>query len=132
MIFRTARHTHHIERIKEFYSTILGLELLGSFEDHDGYSGIFLGKKDQDWHLEFTTSGDKAMHHFDDDDILVFYPQTREEYETILNNIGQHNLPVMQAKNPYWNENGVLIRDPEGYNLVISHLKIENKEHGVH
>jgi hypothetical protein len=44
MTFRFARHTNDLERIKSFYITILGFELLGSFENHNGYDGIFIGK----------------------------------------------------------------------------------------
>lgn len=127
MIFRAARHTDNLEQIKVFYCSLLGLEVLGSFEDHEGYDGVFLGKKGQDWHLEFTTSDVKAEHHFDAEDILVFYPQSREEYDDVLKNIKEHNIPVIQAKNPYWNQNGIMIQDPDGHNLIISHLKISNK-----
>lgn len=42
MIFRVARHTNNITAIQDFYTQVLGLKLLGSFEQHDGYDGIFL------------------------------------------------------------------------------------------
>ena len=43
MQFRSARHTDNIEGLKTFYTEIIGLDILGDFKDHDGYSGIFLG-----------------------------------------------------------------------------------------
>ncbi|WP_409558146.1 hypothetical protein [Chishuiella sp.] len=32
----------------------------------------------------------------------------------------------MNSKNPYWNLNGVTIKDPDGLNVIISPLKISN------
>ncbi len=32
----------------------------------------------------------------------------------------------MKSKNPYWNRNGIMIQDPDGYNVVISNLKIKS------
>ena len=32
MTFRFARHTNDLERIQSFYTSVLGLELLGGFE----------------------------------------------------------------------------------------------------
>ena len=56
MTFRYARHTNNLEQLKSFYIDVLGLELLGGFENHDGYDGAFIGKQDENWHLEFTQS----------------------------------------------------------------------------
>ena len=44
MTFRFARHTNDLEQIKSFYIDILGFELLGDFENHNDYDGIFIGK----------------------------------------------------------------------------------------
>ncbi|GGF81054.1 VOC family protein [Wenyingzhuangia marina] len=123
MIFRAARHTHNLEVISKFYVDVLNLELLGSFKNHDGYDGVFIGKQECDWHLEFTISKHKAQHTFDEDDLFVFYPQNEKEYSLILKNIHQNNISLSVPKNPYWAKNGILIQDPDGYNIIISHLK---------
>ncbi len=52
MKVRFARHTNNLEAIKSFYIGILGLELLGSFENHNGYDVIFIGVHITDWYLE--------------------------------------------------------------------------------
>jgi hypothetical protein len=44
MTLRFARHTNDLEQLKSFYITILDMELLGGFENHNGYDGIFLVK----------------------------------------------------------------------------------------
>ena len=40
--FRVGRHTTDIQAMKIFYIDILGLENLGEFKEHDGYSAVFL------------------------------------------------------------------------------------------
>jgi len=125
MILRIARHTNNLERIKSFYTRILGLELLGSFENHSNYNGIFIGKPNLDWHLEFTQSEDKANHNFDEDDILVLYPETVLEYDTLITTISENNITFISAKNPYWNQNGKMFLDPDGARIVISNLRIK-------
>ncbi|WP_245856786.1 hypothetical protein [Lutibacter flavus] len=74
--FGIARHTDNLKLIISFYKNILNFEILGSFENHEKYDGVFLGIKGMSWHLEFTKSNERADHKFDDDDILVFYPKT--------------------------------------------------------
>lgn len=123
MILRYARHTHSIEKIKEFYTKILDLDIIGEFKNHNGYNGLFLGNENYNWHLEFTESNHHPTQIFDDDDILVFYPETEREYNLIINNIKLFKVKTHHAKNPYWNINGILIKDPDGYNIVISKLK---------
>ncbi len=125
MIFRYARHTTDLKKIEFFYQTILGLEKLGSFKDHQGYDGIFLGKKAENWHLEFTVSNELPDHKADDDDGIVLYPETKEEYNQILHQIEEYTIKKVQAKNSYWNENGVTILDPDDFRVIISHLKIK-------
>ena len=87
MTFRFARHTNDLEQLKSFYTSVLGLELLGSFENHNGYDGLFLGKPNENWHLEFTKSDEVISFNFDEDDILVFYPNSKLEHELIYENV---------------------------------------------
>lgn len=123
MIFRTARHTNNLVAIIDFYCRVIGLEVLGSFEDHDGYDGVFIGRKEQNWHLEFTTSNDNASHVFDDDDILVFYSESITEFEQFRNRIAEFGIKTYEPKNPYWERNGILLKDPDGYNVIVSNQK---------
>jgi catechol 2,3-dioxygenase-like lactoylglutathione lyase family enzyme len=128
MTFRFARHTNNLEQIKSFYIDVLGLELLGGFENHNGYNGAFIGKSNENWHLEFTQSESETKHTFDDDDILVFYPNTKLEFEVIKGNLNFHQVECIKSKNPYWNNpeisGGIMFLDPDGFRIVISHLKI--------
>lgn len=125
MEFRSARHTDNLKQIEEFYTKIIGLKVLFSFENHNEYSGVFLGKQGLNWHLEFTTSNDKAEHQFDVEDILVFYPTEKAEYDKIVKQIKAHNIEIIKSKNPFWNDNGIMIQDPDGFRVIVSHLRIK-------
>ena len=125
MEFRSARHTNNLKRIEEFYTRIIGLKVLFSFEDHDNYSGVFIGKEGNNWHLEFTTSKNKAEHKFDIEDILVFYPTEKHEYDKIVEQIEANHIEKITARNPYWKNNGIMIQDPDGFGVIVSPLKIK-------
>lgn len=120
MTLRIARHTNDLKALSEFYGTVLFFEILGEFKDHNGYDGVFIGKPGMDWHLEFTQSFESAKHTFDEDDLLVFYPETEEEYEKLIANIQRLELPTITPKNPYWRGNGTMIEDPDGFKIVVS------------
>ncbi len=56
---RIARPVSELDATASMYCAGLGLELLGSFTDHEGFSGIMLGAPEAGWHLEFT----QCRHH---------------------------------------------------------------------
>nr|WP_294930983.1 VOC family protein [uncultured Flavobacterium sp.] len=126
MILRVARHTNNLEIIENFYINVLGFEKLGGFQNHNNYDGIFIGIPDSDWHFEFTQSETKADHTFDEDDIIVLYPDTIRKYNMLLERFYDHEISRITAINPYWNENGQMFLDPDGYRIVISPLKATN------
>ena len=111
MKLRVARHTNNLENIKSFYVNILGLEILGGFENHNNYVGIFIGKPNEHWHLEFTKSNEKINIICNEEDYLVFYQENQLEYDQILKNIEANKIKFITSKNPYWNENGKIILD---------------------
>lgn len=122
MKLKNTRHTLNLNKTKEFYTKIIGLDVLGEFQNKEGYDGIFLGKKDQNWLLEFTVSKNFPYHDFDEDDLLIFYPDNTQEYEAILNNIKTNNVIKWEPKNPYWKEYGIMIKDPDGYGIIIKKI----------
>ncbi len=120
MQFRYARHTNNLITITDFYTQIIGLEKLGSFENHSNYNGVFLGLKNADWHLEFTESDESANHHPDADDLLVLYVHSNEELNAIRKDAEKSGLRLAKSKNPYWQTNGIELKDPDGFGLIIS------------
>lgn len=125
MTFRFARHTNNLEQIKSFYIDVLGFQLLGSFENHNGYDGVFIGRTNENWYLEFTKSEEIIHFDFNEDDVLVFYPNNKTKFDFIMNKIQSTKIELIKAKNSYWNENGKMIIDPDGYRIIISNLKIK-------
>lgn len=120
MKIRFARHTNNLEKLTQFYISILGLKKLGEFINHSKYNGVFLGKENADWHIEFTESDENTNHDFDEDDLLVFYPDSKLEFDEIFNSLNASNIKIEKAKNPYWDKNGILFLDPDGYGIILS------------
>ncbi|MBK8623973.1 MAG: hypothetical protein IPN79_20030 [Saprospiraceae bacterium] len=54
MNFRYARHTTDLQNITNFYTDVVGLSILGSFENHDGCDGIFFRVFRKGIGIEFT------------------------------------------------------------------------------
>jgi len=130
MTFRYARHTTDLNKIEKFYTEIVGLEKLGSFQNHNNYDGLFLGYNNSNWHLEFTTSTEQPKSTFDDDDILVFYINSEIEFKRIKKVIYQKNIHLETPKNPYWAENGIMITDPDNFKIIFSvrHQNFSSKD----
>lgn len=120
MKFRIARHTNNLAPIINFYQNLLGLSILGDFNNHDGYDGIFLGLPHADWHLEFTVSHQPPIHQPDDDDLFGFYLPTAIEYKLLNEKFSANNVMKAEAKNPYWEANGATYIDPDGYRIVLT------------
>ncbi|WP_166924298.1 VOC family protein [Flavobacterium poyangense] len=128
MTLRVARHTDNLEKIEHFYVNILGFERLGGFQNHNKYDGVFIGKAGLDWHFEFTQSETKAKHVFDEDDVIVLYPERIIDYIELTDKLLNNGISTIKASNPFWNENGKMYQDPDGYRIVISPLKAEINE----
>ena len=124
MNFRYARHTQKIESLVYFYTSILNFQILGKFENHDGYDGVFLGVKGENWHLEFTQNREKPVSVFDEDDFLVFYPDSKKSYGEILENLKKFKVPLLEPKNPYWKDKGICFEDCDHFKLIVSTEKI--------
>jgi len=120
MTLRIARHTDNIEKLVKFYVEIIGLSVLGKFEKHADYNGVFLGIPEMDWHIEFTESNESASHYPDRDDLLVFYAKNDMEFNQIKQRIEEGQIPIVKSKNPYWNQNGIEITDPDGFGIIIT------------
>ncbi|QKJ30008.1 VOC family protein [Mucilaginibacter mali] len=119
MKLRVARHTANLQLLTDFYTRLLSMQVLGSFTGHDGYDGVFLGLPGADWHLEFTATDEAPVHQSDEDDLLVFYPDTAEDYRRLAERFKDEGVAEVTAKNPYWKVNGSTYTDPDGYRVVV-------------
>nr|WP_253905562.1 VOC family protein [Bacillus sp. THAF10] len=117
---RIARSTDQWEDVLAFYEKGVGLERIGSFENHDGYDGVMLGLPGASYHLEFTRHVDgHPCPAPTDDNLLVFYLTDQRAFadakERMLS-LGYHPVPPV---NPYWESRGVTFRDPDGWRVVF-------------
>jgi hypothetical protein len=120
MKLRVARHTTNLQPLIDFYTKVIGLEIIGEFKNHNNYDGVFIGGKDAAWHLEFTASNERPNHHPDEEDLLVFYADSQEGFNKIKENIVVNRIQQLVPKSPYWKENGITIADPDGFRVVIA------------
>lgn len=118
--FRVARPTHQLERIIEFYNKGLGLEIVGSFTNHDGYDGVMFGLPSVTYHLEFTQHKNAIpLLPPSEDNLLVFYIPILEIRDEIVSRLGSMGYNAVEPENPYWKHNGITICDPDGWRIVL-------------
>ncbi len=117
---RVARPTDNLSEIIRFYRDGLGLELLASFEDHNGFDGVMLGSKGLPYHLEFTHHrGHKAGRAPSQDNLLVFYMPDETEWTNAVKRMHRHEYEPVKSYNPYWDVKGKTFEDIDGYRVVL-------------
>lgn len=116
---RVARPTDHLEDVVRFYSEGLGLVVLGSFEDHDGFDGVMLGMPGAPYHLEFTRSEHESGRAPTEDSLLVFYIPDHEEWLSTIDRMAAAGYQPVRSFNPYWDRHGRTYEDPDGYRVVL-------------
>jgi len=117
---RIARPVTRLEAALRMYTRGLGLKKIADFTDHDGFSGVMLGRADLQWHMEFTT-----CHHHPvkptqtEEDLLVLYYPEKEEWEQVCASMLSAGFVTVRSFNPYWDVNGRTFVDTDGYRVVI-------------
>lgn len=117
---RVARPTRHLERSLAFYTDAVGLPVLSSFDDHDGFSGVILGVPDASCQLEL------VFHHEVEpsptrEDQLVLYLGSAAAVEERVAAIRAAGHEPQAPANPYWARAGAIaFVDPDGYWLILS------------
>jgi len=119
---RVARPTGRLQELVRFYCEGIGLEVIGSFTGHAGYAGVMLGLPGRAYHLEFTEheesqGGDYAPP--SRDNLLVFYLPERAAILVIAARLAAMGYATVEPENPYWNERGLTIADPDGWRVVL-------------
>lgn len=119
---RVARPTRSLQELLRFYCAGLGLEVVGSFTAHAGYSGVMIGLPDSDYHLEFTEHEESAGQNYPPpsrDNLLVFYIPERAAVERVAARLAALGYAAVAPENPYWQERGITIEDPDGWRVVL-------------
>jgi catechol 2,3-dioxygenase-like lactoylglutathione lyase family enzyme len=117
---RIARPTDKLEEVLRFYSEGLGLKIVGSFKEHEGYTGYMLGLPGTDCHLEFTQhAAGSPCPAPSRDNLLVFYIRDKESIDRIAARLSGLGYPAVGPENAYWRERGITIEDPDGWRVVL-------------
>ncbi|MEB3331668.1 MAG: VOC family protein [Synechococcaceae cyanobacterium] len=118
--FRVARPTNDLAGVIRFYVSDLGLEIIDSFTDHQGFDGVMIGVPGADWHLEFTCCrGHDAGRAPTRDNLLVFYLPDPDLWQVAINRMKSAGHTPVASFNPYWDERGCTFEDPDGYRVVL-------------
>lgn len=117
---RIARPTHQLAKVVRFYTEGLGLKAIGSFENHEGYSGVMIGLPGHAYHLEFTEhERGSPCPAPTKDNLLIFYIPERQAIERVVARLSAMGYAAVKPENPYWAHEGVTIEDPDGWRIVL-------------
>ena len=102
------------------YRRGLGLRVVGSFADHDGFDGIMLQADGASWHFEFTRSRRHAVDPAPTvEDLVVLYLPSDSEWETACARMAAAGFRPVPSFNPYWEQRGRTFEDADGYRIVL-------------
>ena len=120
MEVRVARPTRDLGHALAFYRDAVGLEVLSSFVDHDGYSGEILGLPDSDVQLELVLHAAVEPSPTAEDQLVLYLGSASAVAGRAASIRAAGHEPAAPA-NPYWaREGAVAFVDPDGYWLILS------------
>ena len=120
---RIARPTDHLDEVISFYRDGLGFNIIGSFEDHQGFDGVMLGHDRLSYHLEFTHHrGHSAGKAPTQDNLLVFYIPDKDEWQQAVERMEEQGYFPVKSYNPYWDVTGKTFEDIDGYRVVLQQV----------
>lgn len=118
---RVARPTDNLPEVVKFYRDGLGLEVLASFENHEAFDGVILGRKGTPYHLEFTHHrGHNVGKAPSQDNLLVFFITDEAEWKSAVERMQKHGYEPVKSYNPWWDNGGKTFEDVDGYRVVLS------------
>ena len=121
---RVARPTDNLDEVVTFYRDGLGFEVLGSFEDHDGFDGVMLGLPDEQVHFEFTKQrGHSVGRAPTKDHLIAFYLPERTSWQEAITRLREQGCEPVPSYNPYWDQQGLTFEDPDGYRVVLQNAQ---------
>jgi catechol 2,3-dioxygenase-like lactoylglutathione lyase family enzyme len=121
---RIARPSHDLRASERFWVGGLGLEVLLRVDESadGGHALVMVGRPRAAWHLELVHDPDDVtLAAPTEEDLLVLYLGGEVDQDVIGRLVGAGGTRVA-ARNPYWDQWGVTIADPDGYRLVLSAL----------
>jgi catechol 2,3-dioxygenase-like lactoylglutathione lyase family enzyme len=117
---RIARPVRDLARARAMYIEGLGLRELASFEDHDGFDGVMLGRDGAGWHFEFTACRAHPVAPAPTpEDLVVLYLPDESAWERACVDVLAAGFRPVASFNPYWDARGRTFADADGYRVVL-------------
>ncbi|APY89690.1 VOC family protein [Streptomyces alfalfae] len=120
---RIARPTRDLTAAERFWVDGLGLSVVYRADGGAApgeHSLLMVGWPDASWHLELVNEAAAPVRpRPTEEDLLVVYVDGRVPEELVAR-LEEHGGKRVTSPNPYWNEWGVTVEDPDGYRLVLS------------
>ena len=116
---RLARPTRELTAAERFWTQGLGLHVLWRSDPaDDDHQLLALGWPTAPWHLELVHDP-AVVPAPTQEDLLVLYLDGGDPAATVaqLERVGGVRVP---SRNPYWDQHGTTVQDPDGYRLVLS------------
>ena len=102
------------------YRRGLGLHVIGSFEDHDGFDGVMLGAAGSSYHFELTRNRVHPVAPSPTvEDLVVLYLPDFAEWHTACDRMTTAGFRQVESFNPYWEMRGRTYEDLDGYRIVL-------------
>ena len=121
---RIARPVSDLARAQAMYCQGLGMRVVGSFENHDGFDGVMLALAGANYHFEFTFCPDHPVAPTPTpEDLAVFYIPDASEWQITCAKMLVAGFRRVHTHNPYWEVHGRAYEDPDGYRVVLQHAK---------
>ncbi len=102
------------------YEQGLALQVIGRFEDHDGFDGVMLGDPRAAWHFEFTQCRAHPVRPAPTaEDLVVLYVPDEGDWAARCARMVAAAFAEVTPFNPYWAVRGRTFEDPDGYRIVL-------------
>lgn len=111
------------------YCRGLGLRVIGSFENHEGFDGVMLGTPGAGYHFELTyCRSHPVVPAPTAEDLLVLYLPSPAEWRDACASMLAAGFKRVASFNPYWDVRGRTYEDRDGYRLVLQNAEWSNVE----
>ncbi|MFJ3669787.1 VOC family protein [Streptomyces sp. NPDC090106] len=127
---RVARPSRDLAAAERFWAGGLGLGVVWRTGERPGpgeHHLLMVGWAEADWHLELVHEPDRPVEpRPTEEDLLVIYVDGPVPGELVAR-LEEHGGRRVPSPNPYWNEWGVTVEDPDGYRLVLCERAWSNR-----
>lgn len=125
---RLARPVRNLAQTTAMYCKGLNLDVLGRFENHQGFDGVMLGNVGMDYHFEFTHYRTYPVEPTPtNEDLTVFYIPAPSEWQAACALMLAAGFKQVASFNPYWEIQGQTFEDHDGYRIVLENAKWHNQ-----